>query len=77
MSPKAFLSLLLVVLKTFLMITSVTATSDGETDLITLDKYSLSVRGERIFLFSGEFHYQRLPARRARDVARCFPKTES
>jgi beta-galactosidase len=28
---------------------------------VTWDKYSLSVNGERLFVFSGEFHYQRLP----------------
>ena len=42
-------------------VTSVLATSDNLTDLVTWDKYSLSVNGERIFVYSGEFHYARLP----------------
>ncbi|KAI8140736.1 beta galactosidase [Fennellomyces sp. T-0311] len=33
-----------------------------EQDLVSWDKYSLIVNGERIFLFSGEFHYYRLPS---------------
>jgi hypothetical protein len=28
---------------------------------VAWDKYSLSVNGQRLFVFSGEFHYQRLP----------------
>lgn len=39
----------------------VNATDNGKTTDVTWDKYSLSVKGERIFVFSGEFHYQRLP----------------
>ncbi|PSK34590.1 hypothetical protein B9Z65_8916 [Elsinoe australis] len=31
------------------------------TDLVAWDPYSLYVNGERVFLYSGEFHYQRLP----------------
>ncbi|KAF7521836.1 hypothetical protein G7054_g12330 [Neopestalotiopsis clavispora] len=31
-------------------------------DLVTWDKYSLSIRGERMFIFSGEFHPWRLPS---------------
>ncbi|KAE9985392.1 hypothetical protein BLS_008331 [Venturia inaequalis] len=34
---------------------------DGLTKLVEWDKYSLSVKGERVFIYSGEFHYQRLP----------------
>ncbi|KAJ5298628.1 lung carbonyl reductase [Penicillium atrosanguineum] len=39
----------------------VSATSDGNSTEVTWDKYSLSVKGERVYVFSGEFHYQRLP----------------
>ncbi|PNS14573.1 hypothetical protein CAC42_2630 [Sphaceloma murrayae] len=31
------------------------------TDLVAWDPYSLYVNGERVFIYSGEFHYQRLP----------------
>ena len=37
------------------------ATDDGLTDKVSWDKYSLKVNGERVFIFAGEFHYQRLP----------------
>jgi beta-galactosidase len=37
------------------------ATSNGNTTEVTWDKYSLSVKGERVFIFAGEFHYMRLP----------------
>ncbi|KAH6653217.1 putative beta-galactosidase E [Truncatella angustata] len=30
--------------------------------LVTYDKYSVSIRGERLFIFSGEFHPWRLPS---------------
>lgn len=39
----------------------VSATDNGKTSDVAWDKYSLSVKGERLFVFSGEFHYQRLP----------------
>ncbi|KAJ6079896.1 hypothetical protein N7467_009649 [Penicillium canescens] len=39
----------------------VSATDNGKTTDVTWDKYSLSIKGERVFVFSGEFHYQRLP----------------
>ena len=39
----------------------VLGTSNGLTDLVTWDPYSLSVNGKRVFIFSAEFHYQRLP----------------
>ncbi|KAI0018860.1 glycoside hydrolase superfamily [Xylariomycetidae sp. FL0641] len=41
------------------------ATTQGNnslSDLITYDKYSVSIRGERMFIFSGEFHPWRLPS---------------
>ncbi|KAJ5085667.1 hypothetical protein N7532_010438 [Penicillium argentinense] len=50
----AFFSLLLLPLLS-------AATDNGKTTDVTWDKYSLSVKGERIFIYSGEFHYQRLP----------------
>ncbi|KAJ5709905.1 CAZyme family GH35 [Penicillium malachiteum] len=37
------------------------ATSDNFTTEVTWDQYSLSVKGERVYIFSGEFHYMRLP----------------
>ncbi|KAI9316747.1 beta galactosidase [Dichotomocladium elegans] len=36
--------------------------TNGLTDKVTWDNYSLMVDGERLFLFSGEFHYYRLPS---------------
>ncbi|KAL4896432.1 glycoside hydrolase superfamily [Aspergillus ambiguus] len=36
-------------------------TDNGKTTAVTWDQYSLSVKGERLFIYSGEFHYQRLP----------------
>jgi beta-galactosidase GanA len=42
-------------------ISSVVSTDNGLTDLVSWDKYSLSVNGERVFINSAEFHYQRLP----------------
>ena len=43
------------------LISLASATDNGKTTDVTWDKYSLSVKGERVFVFSGEFHYQRLP----------------
>lgn len=40
---------------------TVSCTDNGKTTAVTWDKYSLSVNGERLFIFSGEFHYHRLP----------------
>jgi beta-galactosidase len=37
------------------------ATDDGLTADVTWDEYSLSIKGKRVFIFSGEFHYERLP----------------
>ncbi|KAL9115333.1 MAG: hypothetical protein Q9227_000654 [Pyrenula ochraceoflavens] len=37
------------------------ASDDGLTTEVTWDPYSLSVSGERVFIYSAEFHYQRLP----------------
>ncbi|EPE35453.1 (Trans)glycosidase [Glarea lozoyensis ATCC 20868] len=37
------------------------STDNGLTTAVTWDNYSLSVNGERVFIYSGEFHYQRMP----------------
>lgn len=37
------------------------ATSDNLTTAVTWDQFSLTVQGERIFIYGGEFHYARLP----------------
>ncbi|KAG4027881.1 hypothetical protein MFRU_026g00620 [Monilinia fructicola] len=37
------------------------ATNDGLTDVVEWDPFSLIVNGERTFIFSAEFHYQRMP----------------
>ncbi|KUI59563.1 putative beta-galactosidase C [Cytospora mali] len=42
-------------------ICGVSSTTDNLTDVVVWDKYSLSVNGERVFINSAEFHYQRLP----------------
>lgn len=42
-------------------VSSVVSTDNGLTDLVSWDKYSLSVNGTRVFINSAEFHYQRLP----------------
>ncbi|KAF3761817.1 family 35 glycoside hydrolase [Cryphonectria parasitica EP155] len=34
---------------------------DGLTDLVEWDHYSFKINGERLFIFSGEFHYWRFP----------------
>ena len=40
---------------------SVLAIDNGLTTDVTWDEYSLTVNGERVYIFSGEFHYERLP----------------
>lgn len=37
------------------------ATDNGLTDLVTWDEHSLFVNNSRVYIFSAEFHYQRLP----------------
>ena len=37
------------------------AIDDGLTTDVTWDRYSLTVNGSRVFIFSGEFHYERVP----------------
>ncbi|KAF2233323.1 glycoside hydrolase family 35 protein [Viridothelium virens] len=41
--------------------TAVLATNDNYTDVVAWDPYSLMVNGKRVFIYSGEFHYPRLP----------------
>jgi Glycosyl hydrolases family 35 len=36
-------------------------TASNSSSTVTWDKYSLSIDDERLFVFSGEFHYLRLP----------------
>ncbi|KAI1260189.1 family 35 glycosyl hydrolase [Xylariaceae sp. FL1019] len=40
---------------------AVVCTSNNLTDAVTWDQYSLSVNGERTYIYSAEFHYQRIP----------------
>lgn len=37
------------------------AITDNLTDRVTWDHDSLTINGTRLFVFSGEFHYQRMP----------------
>ncbi|KAH0338386.1 glycoside hydrolase family 35 protein, partial [Aureobasidium melanogenum] len=46
---------------TFLLAVLVLATDNGLTTQVTWDPYSLMVNGKRLFLFSGEFAYERMP----------------
>lgn len=62
-----FLILFTFVLQTFSLSYSRNASSTTRKstllqDIVTLDQYSVSVRGERILLLSGEFHPFRLPS---------------
>jgi hypothetical protein len=51
----------LVVLVWLLALASGLLESTGLQSVVSWDKYSLKINGERVFLFAGEFHYQRLP----------------
>jgi hypothetical protein len=44
-----------------LFVSLICATDDGFTDAVSWDKFSLQVNHKRVFIFAGEFHYQRLP----------------
>ncbi|KAK7545840.1 glycoside hydrolase superfamily [Phyllosticta citricarpa] len=55
MSPFSTLLLLL------LAVVSFAQRDNGYTDYVQWDEHSLLVDGDRLFIFSGEFHYQRLP----------------
>ena len=39
----------------------VQGSDNGLTDKVSWDKYSLMIEGKRVYIFAGEFHYQRLP----------------
>ena len=54
------LVLLLVLLLVTGTVTPVAAAAPAHD--VTYDRYSLKVDGERVFLWSGEFHYFRLPS---------------
>ncbi|KAK7987585.1 Gti1/Pac2 family-domain-containing protein [Apiospora arundinis] len=43
------------------LILGAVATSNNLTDHVTWDRYSLSINGNRTYIYSAEFHYQRLP----------------
>ncbi|KAG0652405.1 putative beta-galactosidase C [Hyphodiscus hymeniophilus] len=45
----------------FAVLWSANATSDNLTDLVIWDPYSVTINGSRVFIYSGEFHYQRMP----------------
>lgn len=50
------------VLASSLLASSVSAQkNNGKTDLVEWDRSSLYIKGERVYIFSGEFHYPRLP----------------
>lgn len=45
----------------FVAVAAVFATSDGSTNAVTWDQYSLMVNGERLFIFSGELSVSPTP----------------
>lgn len=45
----------------FAAIVAVYATDNGLTTLVSWDRDSVIINGKRVFIYSGEFHYQRLP----------------
>ncbi|KAH8674059.1 family 35 glycosyl hydrolase [Xylariales sp. PMI_506] len=53
--------LFLILAAVFGLFWGVASTSNNLTDAVTWDKYSLSVHGKRTYIYSAEFHYQRLP----------------
>ncbi|KAH8556835.1 glycoside hydrolase family 35 protein [Umbelopsis sp. PMI_123] len=44
------------------LIGAVSGSSVDSSKIVTWDQYSLKINGERLFTFSGEFHYYRLPS---------------
>ncbi|KAF2436604.1 putative beta-galactosidase [Tothia fuscella] len=61
--PTRFLSLLVLVFLALLIDAKAAgpSTDDGLTDVVAWDRNSLIVDKKRVFIFAGEFHYQRLP----------------
>ncbi|MFI9011064.1 beta-galactosidase [Actinosynnema sp. NPDC053489] len=55
------LAVALLLLGSLAAITPVVAAPAGERHVVSYDRYSLAVDGERVMLWSGEFHYFRLP----------------
>lgn len=51
------LSILYLLVATFVAL----ALGQNSSSVVTWDKYSLKINGERVLIFSGEFHYARLP----------------
>ncbi|KAH8693577.1 putative beta-galactosidase [Talaromyces proteolyticus] len=47
--------------RSILLCACLAAASSNSSSPVTWDKYSLSINGQRLFVFAGEFHYQRLP----------------
>lgn len=45
----------------FAAILAVYATDNGLTTVVSWDRDSVVINGKRVFIYSGEFHYQRLP----------------
>ncbi|KAF6831518.1 beta-galactosidase [Colletotrichum plurivorum] len=45
----------------WLLVSAVVATDNGLTDAVTWDQYSLLVNDTRVYIYSAEFHYPRLP----------------
>ncbi|RDL39323.1 uncharacterized protein BP5553_03663 [Venustampulla echinocandica] len=45
----------------FALLLTCAATNNGLTDIVSWDPYSLTVNGSRVFVFSGEVPYQRMP----------------
>lgn len=53
--------------------TTLLATDNGLTTAVTWDQYSLLINNERVWIFAGEFHYERLPVPELwRDVLQKF-----
>ena len=44
-----------------LLFTITLSTTDSLQDVVTWDQYSINIKGSRVFIYSAEFHYQRMP----------------
>lgn len=49
------------ILRLLLAVFAIQATCQPPGSIVAWDEYSLLINGERVFIFSGEFHYERLP----------------